>query len=229
MCYSEEQSKESFIINLITGYILYTYKNNPTYKILALFFLFIGLMQLFDIIFWNTQNINDENTAKINYVTTKLAMFANHLQPIILAYLIHAFTGKLGKISLIMIFIYIIFIFIYTIEAYNKINYTLVNKVNMNNLIFIKSRDDDLRPSLIWDWNIQENSDLVYPVYIITLTILFYENFKCPLNIVMVFINLFTVTLSTYIYKGQTLGRFWCKFAAWIPLLLILLDKMIEE
>ena len=99
----------------------------------------------------------------------------------------------------------------------------------MNNLIFIKSRDDDIRPSLIWDWNIQENSDLVYTVYIITLVILFYENFKYPLNIILIFIHIFTVTLSAYTYKGQAIGRFWCKFAAWIPLLLILLDKMIEK
>lgn len=232
MCYSEEQSKKSFVINLITCYSLYTYKVTPTYKILALFFGFVGIMQFFDIIFWSTQNIKDEKTANMNFITTKLAMFANHLQPIVLAYLIYIFTGKLGKFSMISILLYIVVISIYTINTYNKINYTLIEKVSIrdtNDLFFPYPDDDDIRPSLKWEWNIQENANLVYALFLTTLMILSYENFTYPFNIVLTFINLFTFVLSAFYYKGQSLGRFWCKFAAWVPLLFILLDKIIQQ
>lgn len=231
MCYSEEQSRKSFVINLITCYALYNYKNSPTYKILALFFGFVGLMQLFDIIFWTNQNIKDEKQAKLNYITTKIAMFVNHLQPIVLALLIYVFTGKLGQMSTIIVTIYSIVIIFYTISAYKNIKYTLVEKVSIrdtNDLLFPYPDDDEIRPSLKWDWNIQENAIVVYLIFLSTLMLLSYENFKYPFNIVLTFINIFTFVLSAYYYKGKSLGRFWCKFAAWVPLLFILLDKIIQ-
>ena len=52
MCYSYEQSRNNLIINIITCSILYNYKNNQIYKILALIFGYIGIMQLFDMIFY---------------------------------------------------------------------------------------------------------------------------------------------------------------------------------
>lgn len=216
MCYSQEQSKKSLLINIIACYILYNYNNNNvTYKILALFFGFVGIMQLFDIIFWNNQNINDSRQASINYITTKIAMFANHLQPIILAYLIYFYTGSLGKVSKVILTIYIIVTVFYTFNAFDRIKYTQVSNAD--------SRNNIIRPSLKWDWNSQEYSSLVYFIFLLTLSILSYENFQYPFNIVLVFINLFTFILSTYYYKGQSIGRFWCKFASWIPLLLILI------
>lgn len=218
MCYSEEQSRKTFIINLITSYILYNYKGTfPTYKILALFFSFVGIMQLFDIIFWTNQNIKDSKQGQTNYITTKLAMFINHLQPIVFAYLIYIFTGSLGKFSKIAMFIYTIIIILYTLNIYNKIDYTLVN--DENNMS---------KPILKWDWNLQEYSLPVYIIFLISLSILAYENFEYPFNILLVFINLSTFMLSAYYYKGKLLGRFWCKFAAWIPLLFIAIDKMIK-
>jgi hypothetical protein len=221
MCYSAEQSINSFVINLITCYALYTYKNISTYKILALFFGFVGIMQLFDIIFWNTQNIKNINQSRINFITTKLAMFANHLQPIVLAYLIYIFTGKLGQLSTIIIIFYTFIIIFYTINAYHKITYTLTETVSIRTL---SPQDDEIKPSLKWEWNSQYNSIFVYIVFLTTLVILSYENFTYPLNIILSFINIFTFLLSAYYYKGKSLGRFWCKFAAWVPLLFILLD-----
>lgn len=230
MCYSEEQSRKSFVINLITCYILYTYKDRPTYKILALFFGFVGIMQFFDIIFWTNQNIKDERQAKLNYVTTKIAMIANHLQPIVLALLIYIFTGKLGKLSSIMVVIYTIITIFYSLLAYKNIKYTLIEKVSIrdtNDLLFPYPNDDEIRPSLKWEWNLQKNALIVYLIFLATLVLLSYENFKYPFNIVLAFINIFTFVLSAYYYKGQSLGRFWCKFAAWVPLLFILMDKIV--
>ncbi len=232
MCYSEEQSRKSFVINLITCYILFTYKDNsPTFKILALFFAFVGIMQFLDIIFWNNQNIQDPKQARINWITTKIAMFVNHLQPIILAYLIYIYKGSVGRLSKMILPIYIISISIYTFNAYNNINYTLQEKVSIrdiNDLFFPYPDDDYIRPSLKWDWNIQRHSLIVYIIFLSTLLILAYENFSYPFNIVLSFINLFTFVLSAFYYKGRSLGRFWCKLAAWVPLFFILIHKFID-
>jgi hypothetical protein len=231
MCYSEEQSRKSFVINIITCYALYTYKNTPTYKILALFFGFVGFMQLFDIIFWNNQNIKDPEQANINYTATKLAMFFNHVQPIVFGYLIYLFTGQLGQFSKIILLIYTVTIILYSLNTFNKIKYTLVHKVSIrdtNDLFFPYPDDDIIKPSLKWEWNMQEYNVPIYLTFLLTLVILSYENFNYPFNIVLTFINVFTFVLSAYYYKGQSVGRFWCKFAAWAPLLFILIDKVIK-
>lgn len=232
MCYSEEQSRKSFVINLITCYILYTYKeNSPTFKILALFFAFVGIMQFLDIIFWTHQNVKDPEQARINYITTKIAMFANHLQPIVLALLIYIYKKSLGYFSRIILSIYLLSITVYTFNTYNKITYTLQEKVSVkdtNDLFFPNPEDDYIKPSLKWEWNLQDNSFIVYMIFLTTLMVLSYENFSYPFNIVLTFINIFTFILSAYYYKGQSLGRFWCKFAAWVPLFFILIHKFIN-
>ena len=88
MCYSKEASLNIFILNILTSYALYTY-NSPSnvHKVLALFFGFVGFMQLFDWILWSNQDISDPHQASTNYKTTKIAMFFNHLQPTVFGYL----------------------------------------------------------------------------------------------------------------------------------------------
>ena len=231
MCYSEEQSKKSFIINIITCYILYNYSDSPSFKILAIFFAFVGIMQFLDVIFWKNQNIQDPQQAKINYITTKIAMFANHLQPIVLAYLIYTYKNSLGPLSKIILPIYILVITLYTLNTYYKINYTLQEQVSIrdtNDLLFPYPDDDDIKPSLKWDWNYQQNSFIVYMIFLGTLVIMAYENFNYPFNIVLTFINIFTYILSFYYYKGKSIGRFWCKFAAWVPLFFIIIHRFIN-
>lgn len=106
-------------------------------------------MQLFDIIFWSNQNIQDENKAKINYFTTKIAMLANHLQPIVLAVLIYVFTSNLGRLSTNIIIIYTIAVSLYTITAYQNIKYTLVENTNIKN-------SNKKQHALKWEWNLQK-------------------------------------------------------------------------
>lgn len=205
MCYSKEQSIKTFSINLLTSYALYTYKNTDTNKILAVFFGFVGLMQLFDIIFWSNQDITNSTQANINYITTKMAMFVNHLQPIVLAYLIYLYIGSLGDFSKIILSIYVIVSIFYTLNAYNNISYTLTDHTN----------------SLKWDWNLQDNNFLMSLLFVLAFAILSYENFKYPFNIILLFITFISYTLSKYYFKRAHIGRFWCKIVAWIPLLFL--------
>jgi hypothetical protein len=229
MCFSEEQSKKSLLFNTITCYILYTYYNSSDTRILALFFKFVGLMQLFDLIFWRNQNIQDPTESVINYTTTKIAMLANHLQPIVLGLLIYIFTGSLGELSKIMLAIYTITITYYTICIWNKINYTLSmtdSSVRQDTLSMtdssVTSTSNDISNSLKWDWNLQKSNLQVYFIFLLTLSVLAYENFDYPINIILLFINLITFLLSAYYFKSQFIGRFWCKFASFVPIIFIL-------
>lgn len=218
MCYSEEQSKISFLVNIATCYILYNYKKNTEYsymfKILSLFLAFVGLMQLFDLILWRNQNLNISRQANINFMTTKIAMIFNNLQPIVLAYLIYTYKKSLGNLSKMFLFIYIIVISLYTIDIYNNINYTL--KRNSNNQI----------NALVWKWNNQKYSNFVYMLFLLTVTIMAYENFDYPFNNIFTAFAIVSFVLSKYQYKQKQVGRFWCKIAAWIPLIFILIDQM---
>ena len=221
MCYSKEVSQRSFIINMISSYILYTYSNNIENKLFAFIFAFIGLMQLYDWIFWENQDITFKTQADINFVTTKLAMITNHLQPIVLTFLIYYFKGKIGKMSTYILIIYITLMMIYSIKTFNKITYTLTEKVDVRRLV-----KDEERTSLFWEWNYNEKDGnvVVYSIFLLTITLLFYDNFSYPMNIILSFIMVFTYGLSWYIFKGRALGRFWCNFSAFIPLFILFIN-----
>lgn len=216
MCYSKEVSQRSFIINVITCYILYNYKSdNNTHKILALFFAFVGLMQLFDWIFWEHQSQN-ENDKRINFIFTKIAMVANHLQPIILAMILYIFNGKLPNLSICIVMLYTIVVLHYTTNL--NIDYTLVKTV--------KTKSDKVKTSLYWQWNSAHNSYLVYAIFLITLSVLSFENFNYPMNIILVFINLSSFFLSNFYYKAEYVGRFWCEISSLIPLMFLILIEL---
>ena len=217
MCYSKEVSQRSFIINVITCYILYNYNsNNNTHKILALFFVFVGLMQLFDWIFWEHQNMSSENEKRVNFIFTKISMIANHLQPIILAMILYLFNGKLHNLSICIVILYILVVVPYTTNL--SIDYTLVKNVETNK--------NKTKTSLYWQWNSAHNSYLVYATFLITLSVLSFENFNYPMNIILIFINLSSFFLANFYYKSEYVGRFWCETASIIPLILLILNKL---
>lgn len=212
MCYSKQQSLLSFILNILSSSLLLYYSSSlySSYshlsKILALFFLFVGLMQFFDWIFWTHQDINIYNTALVNFTFTKIAFIINHLQPILLAFLIYYFNNSLQPLSKFFILIYSFASLLYIFFNFNNISYTL-------------TQDNILK----WDWNYQSGHFFMYLLFVITLSILAYENFTYPINLFLLFINLFTYLFSLYFFKQRFIGRFWCKIASLLPLLFLFL------
>jgi hypothetical protein len=207
MCYSSDASKVSLTVNVITCFILYNYAKTDYSKIFALFFAFVGLMQLYDWIFW--ENLYPNN---INYIFTKIAMISNHLQPIVLALLIYIISGKIGKFSQIIVLLYSSIALIYSINSYNNINYTLVS--------------ENSKPSLYWEWNDQPYSGITYLLFLLTFTVLCFENFNYPINIIFTLINLLSFFFTSYYYKGQNIGRFWCYISSYIPILVLFLQEI---
>lgn len=211
MCYTKEVSRNAFIINIISCYILYNYHSNQnSHKIFSLFFVFVGLMQLYDWIFWENQTKNN-----INYITTKVAMISNHLQPIILACLLYYFNGNLTINSKIILTIYIVTILYYSINIYNKIDYTLVSYRS--------------KPSLDWQWNSQSNSVIIYTIFLLTFIILSFENIVYPMNLFLTFLCIMSFTLASYYYKGINVGRLWCNYSSYIPLLILLVNSKLNN
>ena len=210
MCYSKEASLNIFILNIITSYALYTY-NSPSnvHKILALFFGFVGFMQLFDWILWSNQDIQDPKQASINYITTKIAMFFNHLQPIFFGFLLYIYNGQLVDTSKYILGLYILIISLYTFDTYSKIDYT-------------KKSQEELA-ILEWDWNANKYNLMVYTLLLATLCILSYQNFEYPLNVLSVLLGISSFLFSKTYYKSKAIGRFWCKMIAFTPLFIILL------
>lgn len=191
MCYDLNASIRSSVIGMVSSIALYL-KGNTT---LGLFFIFVTLMQVYDWIFWINQEEN-----RVNYITTKIAMISNHLQPIVLALLV----GNLDKVSTVVLFAYIAAAVVYSSDAYNKISYTLVNRKSY--------------PSLYWEWN-----DLPWAVPFYSLFLLSFmvtcRNLPAPTSYILMALNAITFMFSYYTYKESTVGKGWCYIAAYVPLL----------
>lgn len=212
MCYSKNISIYSFITSIFTNLFLIYYSYNSdlnqeyslTLRVVGYGMMFVGFMQLFDYIFWTNQVEN-----ALNFVTTKIAMVFNHLQPIVFAILFLLIKGKISSLSSILIVLYTVFAIFYTYRAWNKIDYTLVT--------------DKSKPGLFWEWNYQKYARYFYALFLIMLTVLYFENVEYPLNIIGVAISnlTFFYSLIKYNNKGDV-GRMWCHLASLSSLLFLI-------
>ena len=205
MCYTKDASIFSFAVNVVSSGVLFTM--SPT---LGAFYFFVGLMQLYDYVFWTYPGTN-----RINGAVTKLAMVSNHLQPIVLALLVHAYVRRLTLLSLVVVWTYVAVASVYTLAHWSDVHYTNVHPKSY--------------PSLYWEWNDKPGAQLLYALFVATLVVLFGLNFKAPLNVVLAGLAVASFALSWYYYKGKTaVGRFWCYFAAFLPMfvsVLLLVQK----
>lgn len=212
MCYSKNISIYSFTTSILTNLFLIYYSSTAkiskqyalNLKILGYGMLFVGFMQFFDYIFWTNQKENN-----INYFATKTALIFNHMQPIVFSLLFLFFNGTLEKWSSLIIILYSIFALVYTYKAWGNIDYTLVR--------------ENSKPGLYWQWNYQPNSFYFYTLFLITLTVLFYENVEYPLNLIGIAISnlTFFYSLVKYSNKGD-IGRMWCYFSSFSSLLFLI-------
>lgn len=179
---------------------VFLYKYDPG---IALFFVYVGLMQIYDYIFWMNPYKNN-----VNYYFTKLAMLTNILQPIVLAILLQQFGHGLKKWSKILLLTYVVASVVYIGATWKYVDYTLVQKQSCE--------------SLYWQWNYMTGWLLFYTLFVVTMSMLFYENLPRPINLVLTITSLLSLALGTYYFKGNTGGRFWCWLFGFIPLVLVI-------
>lgn len=220
MCYNKSSSIKAASIGILSSWLLY--KNNLVnkneyrniFQLLAIFFAFVSLMQIYDAIFWWSLNDKDGKN-KTNYWVTKVAMITNHLQPLVLAYLANRYI-PLNNITRIVLYVYIFMISVYSVEAFNKITYTVVTK--------------ESAPALYWEWNMLQNSTfyspLVYTIFLSVLSLISLH-FPYPINYIMLIINLATFFFSKYTYKNLEIGRMWCHIAAYVPVFLLFIESIL--
>lgn len=201
MCFSLAASRNAFLVNLVSCAALLTlgWKRKEA-RVIALFFGFVGLMQLYDWIFWANLQPN-----RLNYVVTKLAMISNHMQPIVLALLL----CPPGYMSIAITSIYAVYACWYSITMFSVIKHTMVHPRTS--------------PYLFWEWNSGPGNGIMYALFFASLCILFLENFAWPLNLMLLTINVATFVLSGSFFKSTIIGQFWCLFASYTPLVLLLM------
>lgn len=199
MCYTFKASIANGIISLVTSMLVYANTTNKVVKSLALFFLFVSLMQWYDAIFWMTDKTN------VNYFFTKIAMITNHLQPIIL-YLLISQNVKMNSMTQVSLIAYMIYALVYSIYAFYTIDYTVVTELSS--------------PALDWKWNNLPGSEMMY-FLLLTVFTLVSLNIPGILSIVMLVLNFGSFFFSYYTFKRENIGQMWCILAAYAPLILI--------
>jgi hypothetical protein len=216
MCYTYEVSRDAFIIGVVSSLILF-FKDDPgsskaknnDYKIVALFFMFISLMQFYDAVFWKNPPI-DEEKKKINEKYTKIAMYINHLQPLVLAGLIYYYKGSISSFSKKLLIVYTLVMLLYNHNASKKIKYTEITEQSS--------------PSLYWEWNALDGASILYGIYIFLFIILFMKDLGGNVGKLGVILTILTYVYSHFKYKKKnSIGRFWCYFAAFCPLIFFFL------
>lgn len=202
MCYTAKDSLLGYIINSVSSILLYNISDEPQYKVIALFLLFVGQMQIFDFGFWKNQSCNS-----LNKIITKFAIGFNHLQPIILYILQSTFGLQQSTLSLLFLTLYVSIGIFYNIQAFTEVDCTLPSKGLMK-----------------WKWNDLPGKDLYYFFFIGYLIIASF-NFKTTIFQYMSAI----VTVLTILIAHKTpilnisVGRIWCYYAAFMPLVFIAL------
>jgi hypothetical protein len=173
------------------------------FQSLALFFFFVSLMQWFDTIFWLNQTENFTN-----FAFTKIAMIANHLQPLALAYFV-SLHFKLSDITKISLLVYTIYAIFYSAYAFNQIKYTLVTEKS--------------KPVLDWEWNSLDGGTVMYALFLLSFSLVALD-LPYPLNYLLLVINIGSFVLSYYQSKRENIGKFWCILAAYVPLLIVIIE-----
>lgn len=200
MCYTVKDSLLGYIINSISSILLYNISTDAQYKVMSLFLLFVGQMQLFDFGFWLNQTCGLPNK-----ILTKLAILFNHFQPVILFLLQLAYGFRQSTISLTIFILYLFMGLFYNTEAISKIDCTLPIKGIMN-----------------WKWNHLFGGQIFYGLFI---SYLFAASFNFKNTIFQIVSALATILTFFVAHKTPVLnisvGRIWCYYAALMPLLFI--------
>lgn len=200
-----------YIINLISCILLFysntSVSNNSDHKIIALFLLFVGQMQLFDYIFWTNPECNI-----MNKIGTKLAIIFNHLQPIVFIYLQKMYGYQESVINIWMKRIYVTIIVIYSIYALYQVKCT--GRSKKTNIV-------------VWKWNYLPGSMVIYLLFTIFL-ISVSSHFKTKFYRLLSMIVILTTLIAGFFKPvlNESAGRLWCYYAAFTPLIILILDKI---
>ena len=209
MCVTAIDSLAVYIINLISCILLFRYGKSPDIKVVALFFFFVGQMQIIDFLFWNNLTCNSKNTN-----ITQAGIIFNHLQPIVLFILQVLFGLHIRKSSKVVLLLYLICSIAYSVYVIRKIKCTTLSE--STGVIY-------------WKWNDEKFSEIFYLLFFISIMVLCL-NFKNT-KLRYIFMTFGTLTLIMGMLKpklNESPGRMWCYYSALIPVFILILVKILK-
>jgi hypothetical protein len=211
MCYNKDISIYTYILGLVSSYLLLI-NDKKNLKILGCFFMIVIQMQLVEYFLWINNTCNTKNIE-----LSEIGALVNYFQPIVLygaiIYYNKNIKNKNKNIITTIIFIYIISFFIYSLNIFN-IGCTVVTPISS--------------PYLEWSWLYTINDYLLYPMFPISLIILIYFGLDIPYNLYLTLIGILSFMISFIIYnKQRAFGTIWCWFVAFIPSCILLYDRYI--
>ena len=212
MCYNKDISIYTYIIGLVSSYLLLK-NDKPSLKILGSFFLIVIHMQLIDFFLWTNNKCNN-----INIQISTIGAVLNFIQPIILylaiIYYNKDITNENKKKLNIIILLYIVGLLIYCINLFP---------------LGCSSVTEKSFPYLQWSWYYKYIPNYLLTILIIlpiSLMLLMYFGLDKPYNLYLSLIIMLSFIISFIIYKKQkAFGNMWCWIAVFIPIVLLVADK----
>lgn len=202
MCFNKEFSFFTLLTGILSSYLLAKYGDynfKLTNKKIALFFSFVSLMQLVELLIW----MDIKCTNGLNKLAGYIGPLLNFSQPLLI-YLLHKKTmdeNNFVKFLNFVYFIYIIFYYNYFIN-----NSTICSKL-LNNHIK-------------WSWN--SYSYIFYFILtIVNVTMIFNNKY----NKIVTVISAIFLFISNKYFKTNT-SEFWCLFVTIIPLTILIIQKI---
>lgn len=211
MCFSSSMSLFAFITGII-GCILVYSLGGPSNKILALFIGFVAFMQFIEYLLWNHQKCDNYNK-----LISKIGMWLNHLQPIVLGLLVIIFNPTIPYFIIsIIILLYLCVIIPYSLQ------YKDIGKLECT----IKNLKTD---HLKWVWNYLHHHGLVYALFLLAFVLIsLYGLPNKELGIYAAIVAVLTFFSSAFIYKNHV-GSMWCFYTVFIPILYYLYCKTFNK
>jgi len=211
MCYTPSISLQAFMINLTSSAALYMFApdgpNKTSFRIIAIYFFYLGWMQLFDYLLWIYPKPHT-----VNAITTKLAMLASYLQPVIYLLIASLMTNRFHMLSLSVVTIYVLYALTFAIEI-------------MDNVHFTTPIDDVQGPTnrqtLLWEW-LQWDGP-ISTAYVAASLLITWQYLTGEVRNWMSLFILASFAFSRLKYSvNRSIGRFWCYFGSFVPLLTLI-------
>lgn len=201
MCYTAHDSLLALIVGSVSSLALFFVSSDTQYKAIALFLLFVTTMQAFDYVFWTNPRCADANAG-----ATKLAILFNNIQPFVLFGIQHMYGFKQSLLSSVLLGLYGLASLPYTAQALETVRCTV-------------PRYGLLR----WDWNHLPGSQVVYALFFFYLLTASFNFTSAHVQYLMAYLGAASIVLGyfTPVLKNS-LGRIWCYYTSFIPLLVML-------
>ena len=212
MCYSAPISILTFVIGIM-GSIVCISLGSIDDKIIGSFIGFVASMQLIEYLLWNHQTCDE-----YNILLSRLGMALNHLQPIVLGFLILLFNTKLQHTNIVL--------FSMIIYSVSMIPYSMEFLQDTKSQCTKKGDDSS---HLLWNWNRMKYSTYMYGIFLVTMCILFYYGLtKINFSVFAIDTAILTYVTTGLIYPSKYIGTIWCFYTMFIPILYIAFRVRLE-